>query len=139
MPNGTDHDDLNTAATHIAEDLRGTGHATYPYDDAEHREFLRRAARRAARTILQRPIRTFDTGGSVHAVLTDWADNPLAAHLSEIRANKAIDRALAQITEHQPNASPADDTPRRRPANVSPLRQSNGPQHPPTGTTTPEP
>ena len=101
MPTGRQPEDLDTAAARIAEDLRGPGQATYSYDTDEHRAFLRRAARRAARTILQGPVRTFDLGGSVHVVLTDWADNPLAAQVSTIRANKAIDRAMHQAASDQ--------------------------------------
>lgn len=135
MPTGRDRDDLNTAATQIADDLRGPGHATYRYSDAQHCAFLRRAARHAARTILHRPIRTFDTGGRIHAILTDWTDNPLAVHLSEIRANKAIDRALSQI----PDASPHDDTTDQARPNLSLLRQPNGPEQPPTDPDAAEP
>lgn len=93
-------------ATAIADQLRRTGEARTPYHSHHERDQLRRAGRRAGRT-LDRRVRTFDVPaephphcdrdqcGTVAVILPDWGTNPLEARLTQSRANNAIDRALA--------------------------------------------
>lgn len=86
----TDHDDARA----IADQLRRTGQASHTYTDADERDQLRAAGRHAGR-ILGRPVRTFARAKAVHIVLTDWGDhNPLEHQLTDIKAKKAIDRAM---------------------------------------------
>jgi hypothetical protein len=89
-----DAEHFTAVAEAIADALKRTGSISHAYHNGDERDLLRQAGRRVGR-MLNRPVRTVDAGRSVHVVLTDWGNNPLETQLSELRANKAIDAALA--------------------------------------------
>jgi hypothetical protein len=100
-----DAEHLTAVAQAIADALKRSGSISHAYRNEHERDLLRQAGRRAGR-ILNRPVRTMDAGKSVHVALTDWGNNPLETQLSELRANKAIDAALATDDSRQDGPHP---------------------------------
>lgn len=91
-----EHEQAAEIAASFLDRLRRNGSLRVPYQTDAERDLYREAGCHAEKLLLQR-VRTADIGGAVIIELPDWAhDHPLPARLTELRANKKIDRALGE-------------------------------------------